>query len=169
MVGTMPAAQSRTARLALVLVAVGLVLLVWWWASESSIEVGQRTDAGSSSSVPAATRPDASAGDADRASAPRDTSGLPGIPVSDLPREARHTLDLISAGGPYPYSRDGVVFQNRERLLPRKAGGYYREYTVPTPGEDDRGARRIVTGKSGERYWTDDHYESFHVIEDGGR
>ena len=81
--------------------------------------------------------------------------------VADLPAEARHTLELIAAGGPYPYSRDGVVFQNRERLLPRKTGGYYHEYTVPTPGEGDRGARRIITGKGGERYWTADHYGSF--------
>ena len=56
------------------------------------------------------------------------------------------------------------MFQNRERLLPRKAGGYYREYTVRTPGEDDRGARRIITGRGGERYWTPDHYTSFRVI-----
>ena len=103
---------------------------------------------------------------ADRASTPtrQDTSGLPSVAVADLPAEARHTLELIAAGGPYPYSRDGVVFQNRERLLPRKTGGYYREYTVPTPGEGDRGARRIITGKGGEQYWTADHYRSFSVI-----
>jgi ribonuclease T1 len=86
------------------------------------------------------------------------------VSVSDLPPEARKTVDLIKAGGPFPYDRDGVVFQNRERILPGKQRGYYREYTVPTPGENDRGARRIITGQQGELYWTADHYDSFSVI-----
>jgi ribonuclease T1 len=96
----------------------------------------------------------------------RGTSGLPSVSVADLPPEARHTLELIRSDGPFPYSRDGVVFQNRERLLPREKSGYYHEYTVPTPGEADRGARRIITGKAGERYYTDDHYASFRVVEE---
>jgi ribonuclease T1 len=62
-----------------------------------------------------------------------------------------------------------VAFQNRERLLPRRTSGYYHEFTVATAGESDRGALRIITGTSGERNWTDDHYESFRVIEDGAR
>lgn len=78
-----------------------------------------------------------------------------------LPPEAVETLRRIDAGGPYPFSRDGVVFQNREGALPEKPAGYYREYTVETPGSRDRGARRIVTGQGGERYYTDDHYETF--------
>ena len=78
--------------------------------------------------------------------------------------EARATLLLIDAGGPFPYGQDGAVFQNREGLLPDRAEGHYREYTVPTPGEDDRGARRIVAGANGERYWTADHYASFAWI-----
>jgi ribonuclease T1 len=82
--------------------------------------------------------------------------------LTDLPREARATLDLIRAGGPYPYPRnDNQAFLNREGLLPSRPRGYYREFTVPTPGSADRGARRIVTGAGGERYWTDDHYRSF--------
>jgi ribonuclease T1 len=86
------------------------------------------------------------------------------IAVADLPREARHTLELIARGGPYPYERDGVVFGNRERLLPEKPRGYYREYTVRTPGVSHRGARRVVAGKGGELYYTDDHYASFRRI-----
>jgi ribonuclease T1 len=91
-------------------------------------------------------------------------AGVAVIALGDLPLEAHQTLDLIAAGGPFPYRQDGVVFQNRERLLPDRPMGHYREYTVRTPGEDDRGARRIVTGADGERYWTDDHYDSFRWI-----
>ncbi|MCC6169897.1 MAG: hypothetical protein IT329_21950 [Caldilineaceae bacterium] len=89
---------------------------------------------------------------------------LPPIAYANLPPEAHDTIALIDAGGPFPFRRDGVTFQNRERILPRKPEGYYREYTVITPGEDDRGARRIVTGEDGEMYYTDDHYDSFFEI-----
>ncbi|NIK60492.1 ribonuclease [Kribbella shirazensis] len=96
-------------------------------------------------------------------------SGLQYVAVADLPKEARDTLELIDQGGPYPYSRDGVVFGNFEKLLPKHDRGYYHEYTVKTPGEKDRGARRIVTGNDGERYYTEDHYKSFRrIAEDGG-
>ncbi|MGJ9423756.1 ribonuclease domain-containing protein [Aeromicrobium sp. CF3.5] len=84
-----------------------------------------------------------------------------------LPAEARETIELIAAGGPYPYDRDGAVFENREGLLPDEDRGYWREYTVPTPGSDDRGARRVVTGEGGELYYTDDHYASFLLVRDG--
>lgn len=94
-------------------------------------------------------------------------SRLPTIRESQLPREGRTTLALIRRGGPFPYERDGVAFGNFERILPRKSGGYYKEYTVPTPGESDRGARRIVAGKAGEKYYTADHYESFKFIAEG--
>lgn len=87
-----------------------------------------------------------------------------GITLSQLPPEARQTLELIRAGGPFPYSRDGAVFGNREGLLPKADRGYYREYTVRTPGARDRGARRIVAGGRGEFYYTDDHYRSFRRI-----
>ena len=86
------------------------------------------------------------------------------IAVADLPAEARHTLALVKAGGPYPYRQDGRSFGNRERLLPQRDHGYYREYTVQTPGARDRGARRIVGGKGGEFYFTADHYRSFKRI-----
>jgi ribonuclease T1 len=81
-----------------------------------------------------------------------------------LPVEARETLQRIKSGGPFPYRQDGRVFSNREMLLPKKSQGYYREYTVSTPGSRDRGARRIVAGSSGEYYYTDDHYSSFRRI-----
>ncbi|MEU5880965.1 ribonuclease domain-containing protein [Spirillospora sp. NPDC047279] len=86
---------------------------------------------------------------------------IPDVRESDLPAEARRILRLIDQGGPFPYRKDGSVFGNRERLLPREARGYYREYTVPTPGSQDRGARRLIAGKNGERYYTADHYRSF--------
>jgi guanyl-specific ribonuclease Sa len=90
-----------------------------------------------------------------------------GIAVAQLPPEARETLRLIDAGGPFPYRRDGIVFQNRERRLPEQPLGHYREYTVPTPGSSDRGARRIVTGGKPPAvfYYTADHYKSFLRIE----
>jgi guanyl-specific ribonuclease Sa len=88
------------------------------------------------------------------------------IPIAELPPEARETLRLIDAGGPFPYRRDGVVFQNRERRLPEQARGYYREYTVPTPGSKDRGARRIIAGDKPATvfYYTGDHYRTFSKI-----
>lgn len=94
-------------------------------------------------------------------------SGLPTIRESQLPREGRTTLALIRAGGPYPYRADDGIFANRERILPQRATGYYREYTVVTPGSPDRGARRIIGGAGGDRYYTADHYDSFRQIEEG--
>jgi ribonuclease T1 len=91
-------------------------------------------------------------------------AGQPTVEEADLPRQARQTLDLITAGGPFPYDQDGAVFQNREGVLPKESSGYYHEYTVSTPGSDDRGAQRIVTGACGEQYYTDDHYDSFHLV-----
>jgi ribonuclease T1 len=98
--------------------------------------------------VPAATRQD-----------------IPGIAVAELSHEARETLDLIRRGGPFPHRRDGAVFGNFEKQLPLKERGYYHEYTVRMPGAKHRGARRIVTGRNGERYYTDDHYRTFRRIE----
>ena len=91
-------------------------------------------------------------------------SGLAWVEVEDLPAQAADTLELIDAGGPFPYDRDGAVFENRERILPLEERGHYREYTVETPGSEDRGARRIVTGADDEFYWTQDHYRSFERI-----
>jgi ribonuclease T1 len=89
---------------------------------------------------------------------------LPTISVSNLPAEVRQTLILIKQGGPFPYPRDGITFGNREGRLPPHRRGYYREYTVKTPGRRDRGARRIISGSKGEFYYTDDHYRSFRLI-----
>ena len=91
------------------------------------------------------------------------------VHLHELPVQAQQTERLIRRGGPFPYAKDGTVFGNRERLLPLKARGYYREYTVRTPGVRDRGARRIVCGgRPPERpeacYYTDDHYASFRLI-----
>jgi ribonuclease T1 len=83
-----------------------------------------------------------------------------------LPVEVRDTLALIARGGPFPHQRDGVTFGNFEKRLPERRRGYYREYTVPTPGVGHRGARRIVTGGDPptELFYTDDHYETFRRI-----
>ncbi|MFB7458534.1 MULTISPECIES: ribonuclease domain-containing protein [unclassified Streptomyces] len=90
------------------------------------------------------------------------------ICYSALPSQAYDTLRLIDKGGPFPYSQDGVVFQNREGVLPAQASGYYHEYTVVTPGSSDRGARRIVTGKkTREDYYTADHYVTFKLVNFG--
>jgi ribonuclease T1 len=86
------------------------------------------------------------------------------IGIGELPIEARASPALIKAGGPFPYMQDGRVFSNREKLLPLQRRGYYREYTVRTPGVRERGARRIVAGSGGEYYYSADHYRSFQRI-----
>lgn len=96
------------------------------------------------------------------------------VAVQDLPPEARETLALIHQGGPFPYAKDGTVFGNYEKLLPKKKRGYYTEYTVPTPGLRNRGPRRIIAGKgetgdpatSGEYWYTADHYKTFRRIKE---
>jgi ribonuclease T1 len=94
--------------------------------------------------------------------------GIPAISARTLPLEARQTLILIKRGGPFPYTKDGTVFGNYEGILPKRKRGYYHEFTVKTPSERGRGARRIVAGgdprTSGEYYYTDDHYASFRRI-----
>ncbi len=91
-------------------------------------------------------------------------SSFPTIAVAALPIEGQATLQLIKKGGPFSYRKDGAIFGNRERNLPIKARGYYKEYTVKTPGTSNRGARRIVAGEVGEFYYTSDHYSSFQRI-----
>jgi ribonuclease T1 len=101
------------------------------------------------------------------------TPDIPGdqavVALATLPTQAQHTHRLILSGGPFPYDKDGTVFGNRERLLPAKARGFYREYTVKTPGARNRGARRIVCGGKPPTqpeacFYTDDHYASFKRI-----
>ncbi len=94
----------------------------------------------------------------------RESAAVDWVLAADLPHEARQTLVLIKNDGPFPYARDGIVFGNYEKRLPLRQRGYYREYTVKTPGRQDRGARRIIAGRADERYYTDDHYRSFRRI-----
>jgi ribonuclease T1 len=99
-----------------------------------------------------------------RGEAPAERAAAAEVPAAELPAEARETIALIRKGGPFPFPRDGTDFGNFEKRLPARARGYYREYTVKTPGAKNRGARRIVAGRGGELYYTDDHYNSFRRI-----
>lgn len=156
--------MSRTWRNRLQLVGGLLLVLLAAWivvAGGSDGDSGDSGDGGATS----ATSETRSAAPSSGGATP--DSGLATIAESALPPEGRETLELIRSGGPFPYDRDGITFQNREGILPSQQRGYYREYTVPTPGEDDRGARRIVGGEAGDRYYTDDHYDSFRQIEEG--
>lgn len=98
--------------------------------------------------------------------APKSAALAGEIRIAQLPPEARETLERIRHGGPFPYAKDGATFGNREGSLPRQRRGYYREYTVKTPGVRNRGARRIIWGAGGEFYYTDDHYNHFRRIRD---
>ena len=140
---------------ALLLVAAGLYL----WPAPGDAQPTPPA-ASTTENTAAADRPNSG----DTAGPSGGISGLPTIAVADLPPEALDTLDAIAAGGPYDFAKDDSIFQNREGILPDREHGYYREYTVVTPGEDERGARRIVSGADGEQYYTDDHYGSFSEI-----
>ncbi|WP_426765807.1 ribonuclease domain-containing protein [Pseudarthrobacter sp. 1G09] len=133
--------------------------------------LGQLTEGTTTAPTTGAAAASASASPAQSRPAPaparKNPSALPAIRESQLPAEGRRVLALIRAGGPYRYSQDDQAFGNFEGILPRRDRGYYREYTVPTPGESDRGARRIVAGADGEKYYTGDHYESFSFITEG--
>jgi len=98
-------------------------------------------------------------------------TSLPAIAWADLPEQGRVTYLLVLKGGPFPYEKDGVAFGNRERLLPQAQRGYYREYTVPTPGASNRGVRRLVCGGEAPPpkvcYYTEDHYASFRQVVPG--
>ncbi|MBB4904673.1 ribonuclease domain-containing protein [Actinophytocola algeriensis] len=149
--------SSRRITLAL----VGLVVLVLaGWFTQSQLTGDAPPPSGSSSS---GSSPGSSSETADSG---QPSSGMPERALSDLPAEAADTWQLIEQGGPFPYPRDdGKVFGNREGLLPDQDRGYYHEYTVETPGSDDRGARRLVTGEADEVYYTGDHYESFVQVD----
>lgn len=152
--------QSAARRPALIAVILVVLLAGWFWK--------QRPHQPETAREPVA----AAASDNGRQSMPlplpgleresRTTAGDNALPAY-LPREARETLRLIERGGPFPHRQDGSVFGNREGRLPDKPRGYYREYTVDTPGLDHRGARRLVTGGQPPvvYYYSDDHYESF--------
>jgi guanyl-specific ribonuclease Sa len=93
------------------------------------------------------------------------SAGLPVRALSQLPPQVTQVWQLIQHGGPFPYRQDGTVFGNRERRLPPRQSGFYREYTVPTPAEHDRGPRRLITGGTAELYYTNDHYVSFVAVD----
>jgi ribonuclease T1 len=133
--------------LRLLILAVAALAMFQWWSGR-----------------PGAS-PDADGGSMSATDAPA-SSAAARYPAF-LPPEAATTLEAIDHGGPFPYPRDGVVFENREHLLPKQARGYYHEYTVTTPGSADRGARRIITGGNPPEAWyyTDDHYQSFRRVE----
>jgi len=151
---------------ALIAVLLGVVVLAFMLAGIPQTGTAP-PEAGRSGAAQSATVSESPTPGRASASGVANPSRLPEIKASSLPPEARETLALIARGGPYPYSRDNVTFGNFERILPRKASGYYREFTVRTPGESDRGARRIVAGAAGEKYYTADHYESFKFIAEG--
>ncbi len=95
------------------------------------------------------------------------TTDLGSMTVEQLPPEGIETLELIASDGPFPYDQDGSTFNNREGILPQQPRGFYAEYTVITPDSDDRGARRIVAGDDGSRFYTSDHYSSFREVVSG--
>ncbi|MER7581740.1 ribonuclease [Kitasatospora sp. NPDC097691] len=129
-------------------------------AATAGPSTSQPSTAGSAAPKPSAPKPSPPSG----VWVPADPA-LADVCRTKLPSQAQDTLGLIAKGGPYPYSRDGIVFENRESRLPRKSDGYYHEYTVVTPGSDDRGTRRVVTGNAGEQYWSGDHYATFQEID----
>lgn len=103
----------------------------------------------------------------DQKNAPQSVSAeVATIGVAELPTEGRDVLKAIKQGGPFEYDRDGVVFGNFERILPKRSRGYYHEYTVKTPGVRNRGTRRIISGEVNEYYYTADHYKTFARIKE---
>lgn len=143
----------RTPRLRNLLLVAIVALGLWIWHRQSPpIPAGSPTPVATPASVHAPERGQRAPGTAS---------------LDSLPPEAHEVLQRIAAGGPFEHRQDGGVFQNRENRLPRQPRGYYREYTVETPGSDDRGARRIVTGgrPPSEYYYSADHYRSFTRID----
>lgn len=144
-----------TPRRRITIALVGLIVLVLagWLIRDLSSGSGKPAPTTSVSSTAAGAVPGAS-------------SGLPVKALSTLPKEAADTWKLIQQGGPFPYPRnDGVVFHNNGNVLPRNKDGYYHEYTVDTPGAKSRATRRLITGAQRELYYTDDHYDSFVVVD----
>jgi ribonuclease T1 len=145
--------RSRTALALLALVAIFAVVQLVSHSDNGS------NDSGSSASPTTASQPGTPSGGAEEvpvdgaAVTPEEHAAIAGV------------LELIDAGGPYPNRADGEVFENREQHLPQEPRGYYHSYTVPTPGSADRGARRIITGRGGELFYTSDHYDSFDSID----
>lgn len=146
--------------LAWLLLAIALVVAWQLWPARDAVP------------VPGATAPTATSSPTSPAAPPLvEAPSSPALALPDfLPPEAHRTIALIQRGGPFPYRQDGGVFGNREGHLPRQSRGWYREYTVDTPGLGHRGARRIITGGQPPREWyyTDDHYDSFRRFDVAG-
>ena len=167
-----------TARRTAWAVLVAALLALGWWCgvdgtSTDDADAGHREGSSQVDGQHGGPSP-AEARDSSRAPAPSsvpsatarvDEHGLPWVALAALPPEAREVLADIDAGGPYDHpGKDGSTFGNYEGALPQQRRGYYREYTVETPGLGHRGARRLVTGSRGELYWTADHYATFERI-----
>jgi ribonuclease T1 len=157
-----PTRLPRTRSQWITTIVVALIALAVWWFQNRPASTG--SDPTTSDRTTSASSGNHSGPDNSGEAGTDPVSGLHWIAVSQLPSEGGETLDLIDSNGPFPYSRDGIVFGNNEGILPDHQRGYFHEYTVPTPGEGDRGARRIVTGGPGEYYWSGDHYVSFERI-----
>ena len=170
--GSAPGASGGTRIVAIVLALAVLGIVIWLAARDrnpaSTVPTSTRP-ALSTMALPTSSAPHAVATTTVR-TVPRTTSrqvvdpvsGLRWVDEPALNPQARRTLALIRSEGPFPYPRnDGAVYRNLNRVLPRQPAGYYHEYTVPTPGASNRGARRIVRGDAGELYYTEDHYDSF--------
>jgi ribonuclease T1 len=136
-------------RITLALIGLVVLVVVGWFIRDATTEDSAPPPASGSSAVPG------------------QESGLQVKALSSLPAEATDTWRLIERNGPFKSNRDGVEFENREKRLPQKAAKYYREYTVPTPGSEDRGARRLIYGQQRELYYTGDHYSSFVLVDPG--
>jgi guanyl-specific ribonuclease Sa len=152
--------MSPGRRLTVALVGLVLLVLVGWFVRDGSSTDTARNPVGSASPSPSASIVAVPAVPGAK------ESGLEVKPLSALPPEAAKTYRLIGSESPMPYPRnDGATFENREKRLPQQKSGYYKEYTVPTPGSPDRGARRLVTGNAREVFYTGDHYATFVVVD----
>ncbi|GAB2814350.1 guanyl-specific ribonuclease [Lentzea nigeriaca] len=146
--------MSPGRRLTVALVGLFALVLIGWFVKDNT-----------SGPPPGVNKPVVTS-TAGKATVPGADSGLEIKSLSKLPAEAYATWKLIESNGPFPYPRnDGVTFENREKRLPQQKSGYYKEYTVPTPGSSDRGARRLITGSEREVFYTGDHYSSFVVVD----
>lgn len=151
----MPSRRGPGVLLAVLLAVLGLAVLAACGASTAATSTATGPGGGASVSDAADLAPSSASTDLDL------------IAVDQLPPEGVGTLRLIASNGPFPFAKDGVTFQNREGILPQQKSDFYREYTVLTPGSSDRGARRIIGGADGSRFYTDDHYSSFREVVSG--
>jgi ribonuclease T1 len=146
--------RRRKANPLVFIIAALVVVFTGWWQQRSAAPAPNAASV--STGAPASPPP---------AATESRSSRLDQIPAAERP-QLEQTLALIAKGGPFPHAKDGTVFQNREGKLPQRPRGYYREYTVPTPGASSRGARRVVQGRDGDTWYTSDHYNTFVRIDE---